>query len=95
MEFEAETRERLARIEQDRTSIHRRLDNLESLTESIHAIAVEMREMRTTMDAMKRSLDDMGDRVDEVENRPRKHWDAVIVAAITAIVTFVIGRFVN
>lgn len=95
MDFEAETRERLARMEQDSSSVHRRLDNLESLTESIQTIAVEMRELRVGQDSMRRTIEEMNGRVEEVEARPKKHWDVLLAAAITALVTFVATQIFN
>lgn len=95
MEFEAEVRERLARIEQDNSSIHRRLDNLETLTESIQTIAVELRELRVGQDSMKETMEEMSGRIEELEERPKKHWDVVLAAAATAIVTFIVTHFLR
>ena len=95
MEFEVEIRERLARMEQDNSSIHRRLDNLESLTESIHDIASEMKALRVGQDSMRETIDEMSGRIAEVESRPHKHWNSVIAAFLSAAAAFVAGYFLR
>ena len=91
MDFEVEVRERLARIEQDNRSMHRRLDSLEKLTESIHEIASEMKALRVGQDSMRETVEAMSGRIEEVESRPRKHWESVIAAALSALAAFVAG----
>lgn len=87
-EQEIELRERLVAIEQSTKSAHHRLDSLENLTESVHTIAVEMKAMREDMAEMKARLSD-------IEQRPRKHYDTIITAIITAIVGGMIGYFLK
>lgn len=88
MEHEAEIRERLATLEQDKQSVHRRLDNLERLTESVHIIAVETK-------ATREDVNNITERVDEIENRPSKRYETVITAIITAIVGGFVGYFIK
>lgn len=84
--------ERLARLEQDATSIHRRLDNLESLTESVHTIATEVRLMRTDISDANRDVLNISDRVAEIEKTPAKRYEMVITAVVTAIIGFIMGN---
>lgn len=88
MENEAEIRERLAVLEQDKRSVHHRLDNLEGLVESVHIIATETK-------AMREDVNDITQRVDEIERRPSRRYEAIIAAVITAIVGIVIGHFMK
>lgn len=83
--MEQSTLERLARLEQDATSVHRRLDNLEQLTESVHTIATEVRLMRTDMT-------DVTDRISEIEKTPKKRYETAIAAIITTIIGFILGN---
>ena len=76
--------ERLATVEQDNKAINRRLGNLERLTESVHIIATETK-------AMREDLNDITERVDDIERKPSKRWETVITALITAIVGAAIG----
>ena len=65
MENEVNIRERLAAIEQDGKSVHRRLDNLEGLVESVHIIATETK-------AMREDVNTLDSRVGEIESKPAK-----------------------
>ena len=88
MDSENEIRERLAAIEQDGKSVHRRLDNLEKLVEDVHTIAVETK-------AMREDVNGITERVNEIERRPGKRIETAITAIITAIVGIVIGHFLQ
>lgn len=88
MEHEAEIRERLATIEQDCKSMHRRIDSLEQLTESVHIIATETKAMRS-------DVNDITTRVDEIEKKPIKRYDAVVAAIITAVIGAIVGGIVG
>lgn len=76
--------ERISALEQDKSSVHRRLDNLEKLVESVHVIATEMK-------AMRGDVNDITERVDEIEQRPKRQYDTIITASITAIIGAIIG----
>jgi len=84
MDEETKIFERLARIEQDSKSTHRRLDNLERLTESVHIIATEIK-------AMREDVNDITGRVDEIENRDGEMWRRIVGYAATTIVGLILG----
>lgn len=88
MDAEILIRENVAKHDQDLKSIHHRLDNLEKLTESVHIIATEVK-------AMREDVNDITQRVDEIERRPQKRYDAVVVAIITAVIGGFIGYFLK
>jgi len=87
-ELIAEQRERIAILEQDKRSVHHRLDNLEKLTESVHIIATETK-------AMREDVNDITERVDEIEKRPMKQYDQIKTVITTAIITAVISGLVG
>ena len=76
--------ERLASVEQDQKSTHRRLDNLEKLVESVHILATEMK-------ATREEVDNFGTRLDEIEKKPIKRYDTFVTACITTLVGGVMG----
>lgn len=84
--------ERMAAMEQDMKSVHRRLDSHEELTKSIQTIAVEMKAMREDVNGITK-------RVDDIEKKPTKRYETVVTACLTSIVTaaigFVLGFFMN
>lgn len=84
MENEVNIRERLAAIEQDGKSVHRRLDNLEGLVESVHIIATETK-------AMREDVNTLDSRVGEIESKPAKRFDSIINMILTAIISGAVG----
>ena len=72
------------KIEQDEKSVHRRLDNLEKLTESVHVIATEIK-------AMREDVNNLTVRVYDIENRPKKRFDAIIISSAAALIGAVFG----
>lgn len=83
-----EMHERVATLENDKKSVHRRLDNLEKLVESVHTIATETK-------AMREDMNNYNERLKEIEQRPYKRYDTFITAVITAIAGGIIGYFIN
>ena len=80
--------ERIAALEQDEKSVHRRLDNLEKLVESVHVIATEVK-------AMRGDVNDITKRVDDIEKIPQKRWDTTVVGVITAVIGGIVGYFLK
>ena len=80
--------ERIAALEQDEKSVHRRLDNLEKLVESVHVIATEVK-------AMRGDVNDITERVDDIEKIPQKRWDTTVVGVITAVIGGIVGYFLK
>ena len=87
-ENEKELWERLTAVEQSTKSAHHRLDSLDKLTESVHIIATETK-------AMRGDVNDITERVDEIEKRPTKRYETVVTAINTAIVGGLLGNFVK
>ena len=80
--------ERLTVVEQSTKSAHHRIDTLDKLTESVHIIATETK-------AMREDVNDITERVDEIEKKPNKRYETVVTAVITALVGGLIGYFVK
>ena len=89
----ANIRERLATLEQDEQSVHRRLDNLEKMVESIHNLANTCVELTAELKAMRKDVNEIDDRLGTVEEQPKKRYDTIITAILTAIVGGLIGYF--
>ena len=80
--------ERLTVVEQSTKSAHHRIDTLDKLTESVHIIATETK-------AMREDVNDITERVDEIEKKPNKRYETVVGAIITVLVGAVIGYIVK
>lgn len=57
---------------------------LQQLATSVAVMAEQMQQVNTTVKTLDR-------KVDELEGKPAKRWEAVIAAAVTAIVAALIG----
>ena len=80
---------RLAEVDQRAKSntkridrLEERQDDLEKLTEAITTVQVEQKHIVSDVGEIKDDIKDM-------KERPRKHWDIVIAAAIGAMVGFI------
>ena len=75
-------------MEQSSKSAHKRIDNMERLTESVYTLATETKQMREEMNEIK-------DRVTNIEEKPSKRWDLVVTTIITAVVSGGVGMFIS
>ncbi len=90
--FEKEIIERITAVEQSIKSLHKRQDHSDQLVESIVKMAAEIEHMR-------KDINDVAEKVDDLEAKPAKRWESIIAAVIgavggsvgTAIITKIIG----
>lgn len=90
--FEKEIVERITAVEQSLKSLHKRQDHSDQLVESIVKMAAEIEHMR-------KDINDVAEKVDDLEAKPAKRWESIIAAVIgavggsvgTAIITKIIG----
>jgi len=88
---EKEIFERLTAVEQSLKSLHKRQDRSDELVKSVYEMTVEMKNMRE-------DLNNVAEKVEEIEQKPAKRWESIIAAVIgavggsigTAIITFFI-----
>lgn len=88
MEDTIKVHERISSLEQDQKSVHRRLDNLEQLVQSVHILATEMK-------ATREEVDNFGNRLEVIEQKPQKRYDAFITAVITSIAGGIVGYLIG
>lgn len=81
---EQEIYERVTSVEQSAKSAHRRIDEIAENNKCISEILVEMKYMR-------RDLNELIERVSNVEARPGRRYDVIINGAITAIIATIIS----
>lgn len=90
--LEKEIVERITAVEQSVKSLHKRQDHSDQLVESIVKMAAEIEHMR-------KDINDVAEKVDDLEAKPAKRWESIIAAVIgavggsvgTAIITKIIG----
>lgn len=76
--------EKIAHIEESVKSAHKRIDGIDTLTQSVYELA-------SSIKAMQRDITDMSGRIKTIEEKPAKRWDLVVTTVITTIVGVLIG----
>lgn len=76
---EQEIFERITSVEQSAKSAHHRIDEMGEFNKRITEMLVEMRYMR-------RDLNEIIERISDVEKRPSRRYNVIINAAITAVI---------
>ena len=75
---EKEIFERLTALESSYKSLHKRLDHIEDLVQSVQKMTVEMTHMRE-------DLNEIAEKIDTIEKKPAKMWDTILTAALSAV----------
>lgn len=91
-ENEVQMRERITALESSYKSLHKRVDKQEAIIDNI-------RDMVTEMKSMREDLNKISEKVETLEEKPMKRWEALVSALIgafaggigTLIVTKLIG----
>lgn len=90
--------ERVRAVEERSKSNGKRLDKLEETSEAVQALATSMAVLAEKQDQTARSVDrlcgDIGKvaaKVDTLEKVPAKRWEAVVGAALVALVSAALG----
>lgn len=73
-----------------------RIKKLERETGALHELATSMAVMAEKQGAISDNVDRLNDKVDAIEEKPGKRWDAivdkVIWAVLAAVIAFILGR---
>lgn len=91
-ENDVQVRERLTAVESSLKSLHKRVDKQEDLLDNIRNMVIEMKNMRE-------DINRIDGKVSDIENKPRKWWDAAISAIIGAVAggigTIIIAKLIG
>ena len=68
-----------------------RIKKLEDKQEAVEKLATSVAVMAEQMKQMNTNVSNLNHKVDEIEGRPAKRWDAIVGAALAAIVAAVMG----
>lgn len=79
------------RIDDENNRVSHRLSTLEESVRQITELVASVKVLATQMEAMATEQRKMGDRLDAIEEKPAKRWDAVISAVISGVVGLLIG----
>ena len=86
--------ERLTACESSIKSAHHRIDNLEKLADSVNNLALSISQIATEIKALREDYEKADERIDELENKPVKRYEAAITAFITAVLSGFAGYLV-
>lgn len=86
--------ERLTAGESSIKSAHHRIDNLEKLADSVNNLALSTSQIATETKALREDYEKADERIDELENKPVKRYEAAITAFITAVLSGFAGYLV-
>lgn len=82
--MDAKCRERSAAVDQ-------RLDALEKNHRALQDIATSIKLIAQRQDDMSADMEKLADKVEGIEQKPAKRWEAVVTAALLALVGAVVG----
>lgn len=91
METNGQCEERLVAVEQRAKSNTRRIDKLEQDNDALHEMATSIKVMATEMEYMRKSQDDLNERITVIEDKPAARMEQIVSAAIVALVGICIG----
>ncbi|MDD5952634.1 MAG: hypothetical protein PUC32_03120 [Oscillospiraceae bacterium] len=83
--------EELVRMSESLKSAHKRISNLESKVEDLHALTVAVATVNTKVDNLGSSVDEIKTEVKKVTERPGKWWDKLLAALLGAVGTGIAG----
>lgn len=95
---------RYAKMDESFKSMHRRFDELQQdvksineLAFSVREIAVEMKAMRSDVSEVKTDLSKNIERVQAIEHKPAKKWEAVVdkvlMVIVAAVMAYIMSHF--
>lgn len=88
---EKEIEIRLAEHRKDIRSLEKRMDKQESQNEVIQNLVMSVKEMAINMSQMLEELKAQGVRLDKLEQGPAENWSTVKMAALTSLVSGIVG----
>lgn len=85
--------ERLTKGESSIKSAHHRIDNLERMADSVHEMAISTNQTVTEIKALREDFKKVDERVEELEQKPAKRYEGMLMAILTSICSGVGGYF--
>lgn len=85
--------ERLTAGEQSIKSAHHRIDNLQEMSNSIKELAISTAQIAAETKALREDYTKADERIEELEKKPIKRYEAALTAFLTAICSGIGGYF--
>lgn len=94
--------EKIARHTEQLKTCFNQIAEARSVTDSVHKLATTVeilaRELQSTNSELKetnRKIDKAATEIEEIKEKPAKHWENVVSIAITAVVTAIMTYFLT
>lgn len=88
--------ERVTRHTEQIKTCFNQIDETRSMAESVHKLATTVEILALELKSTNKKMDKLTQEVEEIKEKPAKHWDNVvgvfITAVATAIITFLLTR---
>lgn len=79
------------RIDEENNRQNLRLDSLEKGIQGVIAISVNVERLATNIEQMTKVLNNQGERLKAIEEKPAKKWETVVTAIISVAVGFLLN----
>lgn len=76
----------IARQEEQIKGLARRMDNLETLTESVNKLAISVERLTSQQQTTETRVETLTAEVSEIRDKPGKRWDTAVAAVISALI---------
>ena len=83
------------KLEQKVDDVIMRINNMESLVDSIHQMSLSIKELAVKFSSMENHVKRISDDVDELKTKPAKRWESVVAALIAGVVGAFIGHYLG
>lgn len=87
--------ERLTAGESSIKSAHHRLDTLEKIADSVNKLAMSTNQLATETKALREDYKKVDERLEELEDKPIKRWDAFVASCLTALGGGIVGYLLS
>ena len=79
------------RIDAENSRQNARISDIEKEVKQISDLVASVKVLAANMETMAKEQAKMGDRLQAIEEKPAKRWDAIVGAVITGVVGILIG----
>ena len=79
------------KIEAEDNRQNRRIENIESEIKQISELVTSVKVLAVNMENMAKEQAKMGERLNEIEQKPVKRWDTIVGEIITGVIGILIG----
>ena len=87
--------ERLTAGEASIKSAHKRIDALEKIANSVSDLAISTNKIALETKALREDVISANEKIEHLEERPAKRYEAIVKTAITALISGIVGYFLN